>query len=260
MFNNRHKIQFPAIKSHDLRQDEAFFYLIEKENKRKIRFHDYGDIYKVPGLYEQLYYDRLKCQSPVKVAEVLSSSIAQSQENFSELRVLDLGAGNGIMGEELKKYGVSRIVGVDIITEASSAAERDRPSVYDAYYIEDFCDLDDEKRNEITSWSLNCLVTVAALGFGDIPPEAFIKAFNIIEGKGWVAFNIKETFLDNKDTSGFSRMMRELIFSEYLDLYHMTRYRHRLSIEGEPLYYYAIAGRKNADIPQGFLSQFGFEA
>jgi len=260
MFNYRHKIQFPAIKAHDLRQDETFFYLLEKENKRKIRFHDYDDIYKVPGLYEQLFYDRLKCQSPAKVAEVLSSSIAQSQQNFSELRVLDLGAGNGIMGEELKKYGVSRIVGIDIIPEAFSASERDRPGVYDAYYVEDFCNLNDDKRNEITSWSLNCMVTVAALGFGDIPPEAFIKAFNIIEEKGWVAFNIKETFLDNKDTSGFSKMMRELIFSKYLDLYHMTRYRHRLSIEGEPLYYYAIAGRKNAGIPQNFLSQFGYEA
>jgi hypothetical protein len=50
--------------------------------------------------------------------------------------------------------------------------------------------------------------------------------------------------------------MRELIFSEYLDVYHLERYRHRLSIEGEPLYYYAIAGRKRADIPPGFLNQF----
>ncbi|MEO6421169.1 MAG: methyltransferase domain-containing protein [Candidatus Nitrotoga sp.] len=128
--------------------------MLENEKKTKIRFHDYGDMYKFPGLYEQLYYDRLKCHSPVKVAEVLSSSIAQTQENFTELRVLDLGAGNGIMAEELKKYGVSRIVGVDIIPEAFAASERDRPSVYDAYYVEDFCNLNDEKRNEIASWSL----------------------------------------------------------------------------------------------------------
>jgi len=260
MHTRRHRIQFPVAKAHDFGQDEVYFYLLEGDKKRKIRFHDYSEIYKVSGLYEQLFYDRLKCSSPAKVAEVLNSSIAQSQENFTELRVLDLGAGNGIMGEELKKYGVSRIVGVDIIPEALAASERDRPQVYDAYYVQDFCSVDDAERTEIASWSLNCLVTVAALGFGDIPPEAFIKAFNIIEGKGWVAFNIKETFLDKKDTSGFSSMMRELIFSEYLDLYHMTRYRHRISIDGEPLYYYAIAGRKNADIPQDFLSQFGYIA
>ncbi len=101
------------------------------------------------------------------------------------------------------------------------------------------------------------MVTVAALGFGDIPPKAFIEAFNIIRSEGWVGFNIKETFLDNSDESGFSRMIREIIFSEYLDVYYIERYRHRLSLEGEPLYYFAIAGRKNADIPKNFLESKG---
>lgn len=65
--------------------------------------------------------------------------------------MLYLGAGNGILDKELKKYGVSRIVGVDIIPEAFSASERDRLGVYDAYYVEDFCNLNDDKRNEIAS-------------------------------------------------------------------------------------------------------------
>jgi hypothetical protein len=97
------------------------------------------------------------------------------------------------------------------------------------------------------------MVTVAALGFGDIPVKAFIQAFNIISAQGWVAFNIKETFFDKSDVSGFSRIMRELIFSEYLDIYQIERYRHRFSIDGEPLYYFAIAGRKNADVTESFL-------
>jgi hypothetical protein len=241
-----------------LNQDEAYFFLYEGEKKRKIRFHDYAEIYKVPGLYEQLFYDRLKCQSPKKVAEILRSSVAQSESNFSELRIMDFGAGNGMMGEELKHYGVSRLVGVDICREAERATERDRPSVYDAYYSEDFTKLDKPIKEEIASWSLDCLTTIAALGFGDIPPKAFIEAFNIIQGEAWVAFNIKETFLAKSDTSGFSNMMRELIFSEFMDLYHLERYRHRLSIDGRPLYYFAIAARKNADIPKAFLKQFGY--
>ena len=97
------------------------------------------------------------------------------------------------------------------------------------------------------------MVTVAALGFGDIPTKAFIEAFNIIKTRGWIAFNIKETFFDASDESGFSKLIRELIFSKYLDIYHIERYRHRLSIEGEPLYYFAIAGRKNADVPTEFI-------
>ncbi len=51
-------------------------------------------------------------------------------------------------------------------------------------------------------------------------------------------------------------MIRELIFSEYLDLYHLERYRHRLSIEGNPLYYFAVAAKKIADVPVEWMDQF----
>lgn len=255
--NQRYRIQFPQTAAHSLAQDEAYFYVIGPNgDKSKIRFHDYDRIYEIPGLYEQVFYARLKCNSPEKVAAILKSAIDQSDEEFTELRVLDLGAGNGLMGEALKKYGVARMVGVDIIEQAQKATERDRPYLYDDYYVTDFCSLSERERGELRTWSLNCLTTVAALGFGDIPPKAFIEAFNIIQSEGWVAFNIKETFLNESDVSGFSRLIRELIFSKFLDIYHLERYRHRLSIEGEPLFYYAIAAKKNGDIPAGFASRF----
>ena len=101
------------------------------------------------------------------------------------------------------------------------------------------------------------MVTVAALGFGDIPTKAFVNAFNIISKEGWIAFNIKDTFLDSSDETGFSKLIRELIFSKYLDIYHIERYRHRLSIDGQPLHYFAAAGRKKADIPPEFLESKG---
>jgi SAM-dependent methyltransferase len=256
----RHRIQFPKSGSSKLDQDEAYFYLQGSGGQRRIRFHDYGEIYQVQGLYEQVFYDRLKCTSPVKVATILESAVRQSQDNFTELRVLDLGAGNGMMGEALKEHGISRLIGVDIIPEAYEATVRDRPGLYDAYYVENFTTLDEEKREDIASWQCDCMVTVAALGFGDIPTNAFIEAFNIITAEGWVAFNIKETFFDKSDKTGFSSMIRELIFSEYLHIYHIERYRHRLSIEGEPLYYFAIAGRKNADVPSEFLESIDIKA
>lgn len=256
----RHRIQFPKseLTNHD--QDETYFYLQDSGKQKKIRFHDYDKIYQVPGLYEQIFYDRLKCTSPIKVATILESAIKQYQDNFTELRVLDLGAGNGMMGEELKKRGVSRLIGVDIIPEAYEATIRDRPGLYDAYYIEDFTRIDKDMKEDIASWQCDCMVTVAALGFGDIPTMAFIEAFNIIKTEGWVAFNIKETFLDKSDETGFSTMIRELIFSEFLDVYHIERYRHRLSIEGEPLYYFAVTGRKNSDVSSKFLEAKGIMA
>jgi len=97
------------------------------------------------------------------------------------------------------------------------------------------------------------VTTVAALGFGDIPTEAFTEALNSIDEQGWVAFNIKETFFDRSDKTGFSTLIRELIFSEHLKLHHCERYRHRYSFEGEPLYYYAIGAQKTSHVPQAFV-------
>jgi SAM-dependent methyltransferase len=253
----RYRLSFPRETGEDLAQDEAYFTLIGDDGPVRIRFHDYHEIYRRPGLYEQLFYDRLKCSSPHKVVEILRSAVAQSDGYFSELRVLDLGAGNGMVGEELKHEGVSRLVGVDIIPDAEEAAYRDRPGLYDDYHTADVTDLDPARRRDIQSWNLDTLVCVAALGFGDIPARAFVEGVNLIAPQGWVAFNIKETFFSRRDETGFSRALRELIFSQYLDVYHLERYRHRLSIDGEPLFYFAISGRKNADVPDDFLPSIG---
>ena len=161
------------------------------------------------------------------------------------------------MGAELKRIGVARLVGVDILEDAKNATERDRPGIYDEYYVKDFTNLSDKDIEEVKSWNLNSLVTVAALGFGDIPPQAFIQALNLIDKEGWVAFNIKETFFYNTDKTGFSRLIRELIFSEFLKISHLERYRHRLSIEGNPLYYFTVVCWKKADVPVSLLNDKG---
>jgi predicted TPR repeat methyltransferase len=134
----RHRIQFPKGQLNTHSQDETYFFLQGSESQRKIRFHDYDEIFQIPGLYAQIFFDRLKCTSPQKVSSILESAIKQSNDKFTELRVLDLGAGNGMMGEELKNNGVARLIGVDIIPEAYEATVRDRPDLYDAYYIKDF--------------------------------------------------------------------------------------------------------------------------
>ncbi len=252
--STRHRIRFPPPNGDGgLAQDKAFFHLIEAGERRTLRFHDYGEIYSRPGLYEQLFYDRLKCQSPRKVANVLGKVLHEEGLYPSELRVLDLGAGNGMSGEALTANGVARLVGVDIEPRAMKAVERDRPGVYDRYYVWDFTSLDDEQREELADWNLDCLCSVAALGFGDIPPAAFLQALNVVQRDAWVAFNIKETFLDQSDKSGFSVMIRSLILSEHLDLFHLERYRHRYSIDGTPLNYFAIVARKRSlHIPEEF--------
>ncbi|MBT5708380.1 MAG: class I SAM-dependent methyltransferase [Verrucomicrobia bacterium] len=249
----RYRIQFPPAHEHDLGQDEAYFHLVEGDQQITLRFHDYDQIFKRPGLYEQLFYDRLKCTSQKKVCALLDQSLRAELMTCSELRVLDLGAGNGMMAGELRNLGVSRIVGADIIEEARVAAYRDRPNVYDDYTIADFTKLSPEEEADFAEWNFDCLTSVAALGFGDIPAEAFLQAIRLISPNGWVAFNIKETFLDRSDLSGFSVFIRELIASEYLDIHHLQLYTHRLSMEGVPLKYFAFIGRVVKQVPEDFL-------
>jgi len=255
----RYQIQFPPEREHELSQAEAYFFVIEDGKPVKLRFHDYDKIFSRPGLYEQLFYDRLRCTSPQKVSELLQRSVASELISCSELRVIDLGAGNGMMAERLRGSGVSRVVGVDIIPEAREAAYRDRPFVYDDYIVADFTNLSAEQNDELRGWNFDCLTSVAALGFGDIPPEAFFEALQLVATNGWVALNIKETFLNRSDGSGFSKFIRELIFSEYLDVYQLERYTHRFSMEGVPLKYYALIGRVVAPIPDDFLDACDIE-
>lgn len=257
MQNTRYRLRFPSTTPHSLDQDEAYFYLEEVGDVKRLRFHDYREIYERKGLYEQIFYERLKCRSPHTVAQALESAANKSSERLSELRVLDLGAGNGVMGEVLSDMGLARIVGVDILEAAYTACERDRPSVYDAYYVTDMTSLSSDVREELADWRFTCMTCVAALGFGDIPPAAFVEGFNMVQPGGWIAFNIKETFLREQDQTGFAVLIKNLLFSEVLEVHHLERYCHRLSMDGAPLFYYALVGRKKTEIPASTLKSSG---
>lgn len=240
----RYSVRLPLPNGKQLAQDEAYFFLEESGVIRKIRFHDYDEIYDRPGLYEQIFYERLKCESPARMAHWLDTALSEVGGSLQSLRVLDLGAGNGMVGKELADRGVARLVGVDILPEAKTAAERDRPGLYDFYYVGDLTFKDSSLVRDLSEWRFNCLTSVAALGFGDIPTQAFINAYNLIEDGGWICFNIKDTFLNEKDDTGFSVLIRSLLISQRLELHRLIRYRHRFSIDGEPLFYYGIVGRK----------------
>ncbi|KAA9154495.1 methyltransferase domain-containing protein [Amycolatopsis acidicola] len=218
-----------------------------------IRFHDYARIYRIPGLYEQLFHDVLDCQSPDVIGKVLKEELQTGGYEPESLRVLDLGAGNGLVGEQLRRVGPAHLVGVDIIPEAREAALRDRPDVYDAYHVADLTNLPADLLGELTRARFNTLCCVAALGYADIPPAAFSAAFNLISDRGWIAFNIKDRFLSDEDTSGFATFIRRLRDEGVLELLSSSRYRHRRNVNGEPLYYVALVGRKHRDIPAEFL-------
>jgi len=246
------EIRFPDLDS-GVSQDREWCEVVTKEGTRRIRFHDYEDVFSIPGLYEELFYNKLDCQSPFRVTDLLVDVVEEFDTDFSELNVLEIGAGNGVVGETLKACGVDSVVGVDILEEAKHAAERDRPGVYDDYLAVDLADITEPEEEQLRDRHFNCLVTVAALGFGDIPPYAFAKALDLIEIGGWIAFNIKEDFVYQTDQSGFAGLIKDLTRRQVVQTQAYRRYQHRLSITGEPLFYIVYVTRKLRDIPDEIL-------
>ena len=160
---------------------------------------------------------------------------------------LDLGAGNGMVGEELKKrMDCETLVGVDIFPEAKTAAYRDRPGVYDHYCVADLTKDEDVNKLSDINTDYNLMVTVAALGYGDIPVDAFLNAFNLLEKDALVAFNIKDRFFSEQDETGFNDTISSMCEGSF-EILNTHKYRHRVSMAGDPLYYVAVIGKKLED-------------
>lgn len=242
-------------KTAGLDQNAEWCILQRDGEQRRIRFHDYSEIFAVPGLYEHLFYERLECQSPTVVRSLVGEVVEQragssrTPNRPTDLRVLDVGAGNGMVGEELSELGAEWITGVDILESAKQATERDRPGIYDDYRVLDLTDVPETDHEALSSVGFNTLTSVAALGFGDIPPAAFAQAYNYVVEGGLIAFTIKDRFVGDEDQSGFARLIKQLIEGNFMTKVAERRYRHRLAVSGEPLYYYAYVAEKNDDVP-----------
>jgi hypothetical protein len=242
------RFRFRIPREHGLDQDEEWLAVQAGNGWRKYRLHDYNEIYRTPGLYEAVVYDVLECDSPRRLVQLFCQVLANWPTEPEDLRVLDLGAGNGIVGACLRDVGIDRLIGVDILPEAAIATERDRPGIYADYVIADLSDLERIRRQRP-----NVLCTVAALGFGDIPPAVFRTAFDLIETPGWLALTIKEDFLESVDETGFAGLLHRMIEGKILNEEAHLRIRHRTSVTGEPIFYVGIVARKLGDIPAGFL-------
>ena len=102
------------------------------------------------------------------------------------------------------------------------------------------------ERDSLRGFGFDCLACVAALGFGDIPPQVFSAAFDLLAPGSWIAFNIRQDFLADGHDSGFGDLIDDLAEGGALDLRAQRPYRHRLSTSGDPLTYVAMVARKTA--------------
>jgi SAM-dependent methyltransferase len=203
-----------------------------------IQLHDYPRIYAVPGLYEYIVQDRLRCRSPQVVADGFLRAVRQLGMTPGAMTVLDLGSGTGLVGQLLHDGGVARVVGVDALAQARAACLRDRPGVYADYLTGDIGSLTAPLREHAPGG----LISAGAFGGTHAPPAALLDALAILPAGAPVAITIHEQWLDPADPDGFGAAIERLVTQGDLAVIERTRFQHRITTTGEPIFYDLIVG------------------
>jgi len=209
--------------------------------------HEYDRVYAVPGLYEEVVQRRLESASATTLAERLVACAAEAGTQAAELAVFDLGAGNGVSGEELRARGVRTLVASDSSAAARDAAQRDRPGLYAEYLVGDTDELP-EVAGLIREHGLNALVTSGALGLGHISSDSFHRLWCAFPAGAWFSVSLHEELAQPGGSD----------FGDYLagfearpdggEILVREPFRHRLTMAGEPITYVAIVARKPAAV------------
>lgn len=228
---------------------EEFFYLRQNGKERKIKLHDYVELYGTPRLYESVM-EQLQEKSHLVLPALLSECVAGANQKIEDLSVLEVGAGSGAVGKSLSDLGVKSIVGIDIVPEAKAAATRDYPGVYSNYYVEDLANLSPDTQAALIQKKFNCIICGSALGFNHIPAQTWAKAFNVIAPNSWVVFNVQKKRWEDEGNNSFEAWHPWIKDQEIINVTQMHEYQHRLYLDGRPLYYVAILGTKVGDIPE----------
>src|SRR5690242_17446415 len=125
-----------------LNPSEEYFFVTLDGKQRKLHLHDYPTIYQYPWLYEAVLYERLRCDSPRGICELLQKVFAEHNIDTTSLLMLEIGAGSGIFAEHLKRtFHIGKIYGLDIHQQAKRAAYRERSDLYAGYYVADLTNL-----------------------------------------------------------------------------------------------------------------------
>jgi SAM-dependent methyltransferase len=218
--------------------DGEYIALSEHET---VHLHEYTRIYAVPGLYEHVVQDLLQCRSPQVAAEGFLRVVGRLGLEPGSMTVLDVGAGTGAVGELLHRGGVARVVGVDSLPDACVASLRDRPGVYADYVVGNFSH-DSALREELRPYGLGGLVSAGAFGGTHATPQALRNALAVLPSGAPVAFTIDERWMDESDPDGFGATVEQLVADGDLAVLERTRFQHRVTTTGEPIFYQLITG------------------
>lgn len=228
-----------------LHQTEEYFLVTLDGEQVKIALHDYPTIYQYPWLYETVVYQRLGCNSPKGICDILQKVFTEHHIDPTFIHMLEIGAGSGIFAEHLKTtLNIGKIYGLDIHQEAKIAAYRERNNVYSGYYIADLTNLSAETVAEFSQQKFNCVGFASAVGMNHIPVEGIEQALQLLEPNGWFIFHAKPNDPDD-GCIHINHWIHRKIENTQITLVHRESCFHRYSTNGEKIYYDVIVAVKN---------------
>jgi hypothetical protein len=215
----------------------------------ELRLHEYERVYALPGLYEEVVQCRLDCRSPAEIASMLAGATDSLGWPRSQVRVLDVGAGNGISGAALVEHGMRPVIATDLEPAARGAALRDRPEVYDSYLITDLVDLSPSQEAAIAALAPNALTCVAPVGAGPqhIPPAALITAARLLTPDAVIAYMRDAT--DEPDLVTEQMWLAGLPGVTLAQELTRRRYRHRYTVNRRPVLMEGVVWRISGSGP-----------
>jgi hypothetical protein len=191
----------------------------------------------VPGLYEHIVQDLLRCRSPQIAAEGLALALSRLKLDPIQLTLLDLGAGTGLVGELVRAMGVEAVVGLDALPAARDACQRDRPGIYADYLVGDLAGPTPQLLGRLRGLHLTGLVSAGAFGGTHASAEALARAIDLLALGAPVVFTIDEYWMRSGDPDGFGAEVAGLLDSGRLALLERSGFQHRLTTTGDPIQY-----------------------
>ncbi len=242
----RHAPTVELDRTPGLAQEDERMTVVHPDGRREeLRLHEYDRVYAIPGLYEEVVQHRLECASPSVLAAALVEQVTAHGGDPATLAALDFGAGNGVVGEELRARGVGgALVGVDVAEGARAAAERDRPGQYAEYLVGDLTEV--PIAEAVARHGLSALTGAGALGIGHVTAAGFDAAWQAFPPGAWLAVTAAEAVFAGEGGE-LSAYVDELRAGAHgTEVLHVAPFRHRLRMSGEPIAYRVLVARRTA--------------
>jgi len=227
------------------RQSDEFFQATVDGQRQRFNIHDYATLYRIPWLYDIALYHNLVCRTPTEMSAAIDKVWTEAGIDRTGLRALELGAGSGAFGHELRHtLGIPRVEAIDICPEAAEAATRDRAGLYDAYHIDDLTNLRPETERAMREAAFNVVAMASATGWGNhIPLAGFETSFDLLIPGGWYIFHVKPNDPD-PECIELCAWVADKVDSGAMDQKYRGSHFHRKSSNGGDIYYDVVIGLK----------------